>query len=167
MGPYPNSMMSKEILYVFIGVWSGMAVIIPLVILIIGFWESRRNGDNRGFVGPLEDRIKEIRRNTTVQTVKKKRTKLRSHKKRNSQDGSIHSTISFDTDASGSANCCHICLEDFKPGDQVSSSKSNSCTHIFHEDCINAWLITHDECPVCRNQFLSTVDEHENEGEGE
>ncbi len=96
--------------------------------------------------------------------MKRKKTKLRKDnkkKRRDEDDVSFHSTISLDTNVSGSANCCHICLEDFKPGDHVSSSKSKSCRHMFHKDCINAWLITHNDCPVCRNEFLTTVNEDE------
>lgn len=68
----------------------------------------------------------------------------------------MHSTISINTNASGSANCCHICLEDFKPGDQISSSsKGAECPHRFHTNCITAWLVTpKTACPVCRQEFV-------------
>mmetsp|Transcript_20513 Transcript_20513/g.30053 ORF Transcript_20513/g.30053 Transcript_20513/m.30053 type:complete len:158 (+) Transcript_20513:57-530(+) len=68
---------------------------------------------------------------------------------------SFNSKISIDTEASGSANCCHICLEDFKSGDVIGSSKNSNCPHMFHEECITNWLIIpHNECPVCKAPFL-------------
>ena len=67
----------------------------------------------------------------------------------------MSSSISIDTNVSGSANCCHVCLTDFKPGDVVTSSKNKKCSHMFHESCIVDWLLgPHDNCPVCRNDFL-------------
>ena len=68
---------------------------------------------------------------------------------------SICSRLSIDTNESGSGNCCHICLDEFRPGDIVSQSKNPLCTHTFHEACIAEWLmVPHDSCPVCRNAFL-------------
>jgi hypothetical protein len=42
---------------------------------------------------------------------------------------------------------CSICLEDFRPGDWVFSLK---CSHIFHRECVSAWIFQHGSCPVCR-----------------
>ena len=37
----------------------------------------------------------------------------------------------------------------------MSSSKNEKCPHMFHESCIVDWLlIPHNDCPVCRNDFL-------------
>lgn len=43
---------------------------------------------------------------------------------------------------------CVICLE------AVSSSHTKtlkSCGHVFHESCLNTWLLTTPTCPVCRS----------------
>eukprot|EP01083_Nonionella_stella_P018707 52023_1 len=165
---------NREILYIFIGVWSGMAVLIPLTILIASCCDS-------GYIRPLtplEEEIKRIRDSLISQTVRAKRRYKRLNflrKKENISENSMHSTISINTDASGSANCCHICLEDFKPGDQISSSsKGSNCSHRFHTNCITAWLITPKiDCPVCRQEFVifkvdDDVDEdEENKGESQ
>ncbi|CAD6197028.1 unnamed protein product [Caenorhabditis auriculariae] len=42
---------------------------------------------------------------------------------------------------------CTVCLCDFETGDEVRSLR---CTHIFHPDCIDKWLVYNKKCPVCR-----------------
>eukprot|EP00980_Cylindrotheca_fusiformis_P003416 scaffold763_cov98-Cylindrotheca_fusiformis.AAC.1 len=50
---------------------------------------------------------------------------------------------------------CSICLELYKAGDTICVSKSPDCDHVFHEECISAWLSTHDHCPLCRVDLMS------------
>merc|ERR1712226_1301694 len=45
-------------------------------------------------------------------------------------------------------NICPICLDQFNEGDVVIVSKH--CSHLFHKNCILAWLEKHDACPCCR-----------------
>lgn len=64
---------------------------------------------------------------------------------------------------------CSICLNQYLPSDVVawakdvvdaSSSKYDgnlspkSCGHIFHKECLVAWLQEHDECPLCRRKVV-------------
>lgn len=42
---------------------------------------------------------------------------------------------------------CAVCLESFSRGDLVSRLP---CTHQYHRTCIERWLSSHVECPVCR-----------------
>lgn len=42
---------------------------------------------------------------------------------------------------------CAVCLECFEFGQAVSRLP---CTHQYHHACIEKWLATHVECPVCR-----------------
>lgn len=43
--------------------------------------------------------------------------------------------------------CCSVCLEDFKDGDQM---KNLPCNHDYHVGCIDQWLATNATCPVCK-----------------
>ena len=66
---------------------------------------------------------------------------------------------------------CSICLEQFTSGDTIAWAKDGGdpppsalntaapvvatnndagCDHIFHSECLNAWLLDHSECPLCR-----------------
>jgi hypothetical protein len=52
---------------------------------------------------------------------------------------------------------CPICLVDFQEGDTICWSHNPSCTHTFHIDCIEPWLMKHDRCPCCRNKYLVPI----------
>uniref|UniRef100_A0A1I7WIR5 RING-type E3 ubiquitin transferase n=1 Tax=Heterorhabditis bacteriophora TaxID=37862 RepID=A0A1I7WIR5_HETBA len=42
---------------------------------------------------------------------------------------------------------CTVCLCDFETGEEVRNLR---CTHIFHVNCIDKWLVYNKKCPVCR-----------------
>lgn len=43
---------------------------------------------------------------------------------------------------------CPVCLAGFAEGDYVR--RLNDCKHSFHLACIDKWLSSHSNCPVCR-----------------
>ncbi|GER25452.1 RING/U-box superfamily protein [Striga asiatica] len=43
---------------------------------------------------------------------------------------------------------CAICLNEFEPDEALRLIPT--CDHVFHQDCIDAWLASHVTCPVCR-----------------
>ncbi|GFH56749.1 hypothetical protein CTEN210_13225 [Chaetoceros tenuissimus] len=49
---------------------------------------------------------------------------------------------------------CSICVEEYREGDDIAWSKNEICSHVYHTDCIVAWLMNHSDCPLCRNDFL-------------
>jgi hypothetical protein len=53
-----------------------------------------------------------------------------------------------------SPDCCSICLEEFRNGDEMCASPNQACSHVFHRDCILDWLLTHEICPICRRNYL-------------
>lgn len=81
------------------------------------------------------------------------------------------------------SDCCCICLEEFKYGDEFSSTLCDSaricrqftctesplgeskslllqtkCRHIFHQKCLQRWLRDRDECPICRSGLRYLLD---------
>ncbi|CAJ0949157.1 unnamed protein product, partial [Mesorhabditis belari] len=42
---------------------------------------------------------------------------------------------------------CTVCLMEFETGEGVRKLR---CTHLFHVDCIDKWLVYNKKCPVCR-----------------
>ena len=49
---------------------------------------------------------------------------------------------------------CLICLEEFRHGDERCWSRNPKCGHSFHHECMKEWLLRHDACPCCRNNYL-------------
>ncbi|KVH98945.1 RING-H2 finger protein ATL16-like [Cynara cardunculus var. scolymus] len=43
---------------------------------------------------------------------------------------------------------CTVCLEGFKVGDKCRLLPN--CSHSFHVNCIDSWLIKTAACPICR-----------------
>jgi Ring finger domain len=53
------------------------------------------------------------------------------------------------------ASSCPICLADFQPKEMISCCKdASSCSHVFHNDCLQMWLFKHESCPICRFQLV-------------
>eukprot|EP00980_Cylindrotheca_fusiformis_P003424 scaffold763_cov98-Cylindrotheca_fusiformis.AAC.9 len=50
---------------------------------------------------------------------------------------------------------CAICLEQYGSGDVICVSKSSTCDHIFHKECIAEWLAKRNHCPLCRADLMS------------
>ncbi|XVE62967.1 hypothetical protein DITRI_Ditri06bG0161900 [Diplodiscus trichospermus] len=43
---------------------------------------------------------------------------------------------------------CAVCLNEFE--DDETLRLIPKCDHVFHPECIDAWLVSHSTCPVCR-----------------
>lgn len=83
-----------------------------------------------------------------------------------------------DHDHGSNDNLCAICLGVYENGDQICWSNNQSCSHHFHSECGIAWLAKHEECPICRAEYLveptsgeptstSTVEENDIEQGGQ
>lgn len=48
---------------------------------------------------------------------------------------------------------CAICLNEFEDEDTIRLLPK--CDHVFHQECIDAWLATHVTCPVCRTNYAA------------
>ena len=42
---------------------------------------------------------------------------------------------------------CVICLQEYKAYEYITSLP---CIHVFHTKCIKSWLLTKNECPICK-----------------
>lgn len=52
---------------------------------------------------------------------------------------------------------CAVCLNEFE--DDETLRLIPKCSHVFHPDCIDAWLASHSTCPVCRANLVPDPDE--------
>ncbi|KAM0920201.1 hypothetical protein ACQ4PT_007658 [Festuca glaucescens] len=49
---------------------------------------------------------------------------------------------------SGDGAQCSVCLGTVQPGEMVRLLPL--CKHLYHVECIDLWLASHDTCPLCR-----------------
>ncbi|KAL0794261.1 hypothetical protein Bca101_065638 [Brassica carinata] len=47
---------------------------------------------------------------------------------------------------------CPVCLCEFETEDKLRLLPT--CSHAFHVDCIDTWLLSHSTCPLCRSNLL-------------
>lgn len=46
---------------------------------------------------------------------------------------------------------CSICLMDFQPREVCRELPG--CAHVFHQSCIDLWLLRRGDCPLCKNRI--------------
>jgi hypothetical protein len=51
---------------------------------------------------------------------------------------------------------CAVCLCEFADDDKLRLLPT--CGHAFHVPCIDAWLLSHSTCPLCRGSILAAAD---------
>ncbi|KAF8033421.1 hypothetical protein BT93_D2128 [Corymbia citriodora subsp. variegata] len=56
------------------------------------------------------------------------------------------------TKLAGTEAECAICLTEFVEGDGIRILAT--CSHGFHEECIERWLRSHKSCPTCRSSLV-------------
>jgi len=52
---------------------------------------------------------------------------------------------------------CAVCLNEFE--EEETLRLIPKCSHVFHTECIDAWLANHSTCPVCRANLVPKPDE--------
>lgn len=52
-------------------------------------------------------------------------------------------------------NECSVCLSGFSDGEDVR--KLPKCKHLFHSECVDMWLYSHSNCPLCRAEVAAAA----------
>ncbi|CAF4456623.1 unnamed protein product, partial [Rotaria magnacalcarata] len=60
--------------------------------------------------------------------------------------------INNTTDSNSEDPMCAICLESFIDNEKV---RKLMCSHYFHTGCIDPWLLSNQNCPLCNRNILS------------
>ena len=73
---------------------------------------------------------------------------------RSNSDTDLRGNVSRGSQRSSNGNpLCPICLEEVIDSD--NNKKVLHCNHTFHKNCIDRWLRTRSQCPVCRRRVQS------------
>ena len=73
---------------------------------------------------------------------------------RSNSDTDLRGNASRGSQRSSNGNpLCPICLEEVIDSD--NNKKVLHCNHTFHKNCIDRWLRTRSQCPVCRRRIQS------------
>ena len=51
---------------------------------------------------------------------------------------------------------CAICMSSYKHDDAICWSQNENCFHAYHLNCMVEWLVRHNECPMCRRNYLKS-----------
>ncbi|RZC59992.1 hypothetical protein C5167_021751 [Papaver somniferum] len=75
---------------------------------------------------------------------------LESYPKFQFSEAKLHTKHSTAADGS----CCSICLADYNNTDITRLLPD--CGHLFHQKCVDPWLLQHPTCPICRSSPFPT-----------
>lgn len=59
-------------------------------------------------------------------------------------------------DLFGETGFCTICQDDLAEGERVRAIRA--CQHLFHSRCLDPWLISKGDCPLCRTSVRRAAD---------
>lgn len=90
----------------------------------------------------LEERLGNVNRGASQGTIERctyphKYKKRKLHCKQDGEEGTEEDT----------EEKCTICLSILEEGEDV---RRLPCMHLFHQVCVDQWLITNKKCPICR-----------------
>ena len=63
--------------------------------------------------------------------------------------------ISFEKNsqtAKGEEEKCSICITEYENGEKI---RKLPCSHLFHPECVDTWLVQNSSCPVCKHDIGS------------
>lgn len=88
---------------------------------------------------------------TNVETVNPRTSKVvdeEDDEDSNNKDKNNMELVIASSSSLGKDTECPVCLSAFVEGEELR--QLNVCKHMFHRSCIDKWISTHCNCPVCR-----------------
>ncbi|KAH7572085.1 hypothetical protein JRO89_XS04G0199000 [Xanthoceras sorbifolium] len=114
------------------------AVVLAIYNLIIIKWCTRR--ESRAAQRPSR-LLQEVTLTTSQSFENPSRNLLSSFKYKKDSDLGVK-------EQEGGEYECAVCLSAFEEGEEVKQLPR--CKHSFHAPCIDMWLYSHSDCPLCR-----------------
>ncbi|KAI3840746.1 hypothetical protein MKW92_051162 [Papaver armeniacum] len=67
--------------------------------------------------------------------------------------------ITYKKDEHDIQDPCSVCLSNFEDGEDIRQLPI--CKHYFHSPCVDMWLYSHSNCPLCRQKLVAQEEEEE------
>lgn len=128
---------------VVVGTAAIVLAIYNLLLLRRGHARSPPSGASSNGLGTTIDGVSEITRRLESQ----QRQLLSSFKYKKEEVGKEKKEEEEEEDFE-----CPVCLSVYEEGEEVR--KLPQCKHYFHVLCIDMWLFSHFDCPICRTPVL-------------
>ncbi|CAI9293159.1 unnamed protein product [Lactuca saligna] len=149
----PSTRSNMPMLYYGLVVVATAAIVLAIYNLIIVRWcaiQYRRSRDANHHFGP---RRNAATRNNNISLPPSSLSRGGStvgltasfRYKKEIEGTNIKTQLDYDTE-------CSVCLSVFEDGEEVR--KLPRCNHSFHASCIDMWLYSHSDCPLCRNSVV-------------
>ncbi|XP_077420561.1 E3 ubiquitin-protein ligase RNF128-like [Vanacampus margaritifer] len=81
-------------------------------------------------------------------------TKLKSEAKKAIGRLQVRTLKRDDEETTSDSHMCAVCIESYKAGELVTVL---TCDHIFHQACIEPWLLDKRTCPMCKCDILKSL----------
>ncbi|KAI3937906.1 hypothetical protein MKX01_027833 [Papaver californicum] len=65
--------------------------------------------------------------------------------------------ITYKKDEHNIQDPCSVCLSNFEDGEDIRHLPI--CKHYFHSPCLDMWLCSHSNCPLCRQKLVVQEEE--------
>ncbi|XP_023516728.1 E3 ubiquitin-protein ligase EL5-like [Cucurbita pepo subsp. pepo] len=133
---------SLPMLYYGLVVIGTAAIVLVLYNFIVIMWcsDNRRGRASPALAGNYAEMV-----NSSRSLQSSNRNLLCSFK---FKKGSAAAAAAAVVEEEGNGNECVVCLSAFEEGEEVK--KLPRCMHMFHARCIDMWLFSHCDCPLCR-----------------
>ncbi|XP_068345710.1 RING-H2 finger protein ATL16-like [Pyrus communis] len=155
--PPPSPKTNLPMLYYGLIVFGTAGIILAMYNLIFIKWTSRRHGQSPASrpSNSLVD-LSRTRRSRSFENLGSFR-----YQKKEGSNAKDENSVE-----------CAVCLSVFEDGEDIR--KLPTCKHSFHAPCIDMWLYSHSECPLCRTpvpvsswchpQLTTTPEDNSREG---
>jgi hypothetical protein len=156
---YSASDLSRSLFFVV-----GILSMIIVCFIVFTFTKGRSNtAPNRMFFAPNRPRVYGARasfigalplktyKKTAIQdeNLEQAQARKNSIRQRRASHQSNHAINLTEIAQDDLHDLCAICLTDYDDGEQL---RVLPCSHFFHPECVDTWVLKHNACPMCKAQ---------------
>ncbi|KAJ4841246.1 hypothetical protein Tsubulata_047308 [Turnera subulata] len=144
--PHPSPNSNLPMLYYGLVVVGVAAVVLVVYNLLIVKWCTQRDQERSSGLQGRQDRFVEVTASRNLEHPNS--YFLSSYKYKRDNNNNNNNSNNMNVQELGIEYECPVCLSVFEEGEEVRQLPR--CKHSFHAPCIDMWLYSHSDCPLCR-----------------